>query len=71
MLELSGGLRPWFGLCPPFMGVARTKGIAQINNGSTYGGAKPRLTSGGEAGVLKAKMSFGVKLFRNKPDGQE
>ena len=27
-------------------------------------------TSGGEAGVLKAKMSFGVKLFRNKPDGK-
>jgi hypothetical protein len=26
-------------------------------------------TSGGEAG-LKAKMSFGVKLFRNKPDGK-
>ena len=52
MLELSGGLRPWFGLCPVFLGLARTKGPAQINKEQAYGGAEPRLTSGGEAAAL-------------------
>jgi hypothetical protein len=33
----------------PFLGLARTKGIAQINIDQAYGGAEPRLTSGGEA----------------------
>src|SRR5687768_11067229 len=54
MLELSGGLRPWFGLCPGFMGLARTKGIAQSKYDQAYGGAEPRLTSGGEAAAEKA-----------------
>ena len=62
MLELSGGLRPWSGPCPVFMGLARTKGIAQIKMDQAYGGAEPRLTSGGEAGVDGVKFRTAVDL---------
>jgi hypothetical protein len=49
-----------------FMGLARTKGIAQ-NNAKAYGGAEPRLTSGGEA-AAGMPNSFLCKLTRSKSD---
>ena len=42
------GLRPWFGLWPSVAGRARTGGTAQ-KSFLRYGGAQPRLTSGGVA----------------------
>ena len=46
---------------PPYslMGLARTEGIAKIKIESRYGGAEPRLTSGGEAGVDGVKFRTG------------
>jgi len=42
------------------MGRARTKGIAQIKMDQAYGGAEPRLTSGGEA-ARETQMNFRAK----------
>jgi hypothetical protein len=47
-VSLNPGLRPWFGLCPLYA-KSRIRGTAPDTYWAAYGGAKPRLTSGGEA----------------------
>jgi predicted nucleic acid-binding protein len=62
MLELDG-LRPWFGLCPVFMGVARTKGIAQIKNGKFTAGRSPASHPAAKP-QPESQITFCAKLLR-------
>src|SRR6185295_4291042 len=61
---LRVGLGPWFGLWPMPLGQSPNQGLSPIYKRNGYGGAEPRLTSGGKAGVDGVKSQDRLLLFK-------
>ena len=60
----ESGLCPWYGLCPNVYGPSPNQGAEPQLDKQADGGAKPRLTSGGEAAALYAQGDFSCKAAK-------
>jgi len=58
ILDKLFGLCPWFGLRPIY-GHSPNEGHSPTQINQAYGGAEPRLTSGGKAGVMGSSFRSG------------